>query len=329
MEPSKPQNVKKNNLSLLTHLIKDHGPVSKKELSNLSGLSVVTINKLIPDLLKESIVFPFSTDVITGGRHAVSYVFNEKKKLLLVIKMVETDRTLYFYYYLCDLNGKVIKEKELSAKDLEWSDFLATIDAWKKIYPEIKEIVLGIPGVETSGVLKLVDYPMLKNRAVQQELMDKFKCHVQVENDVNAAILGYAMNQEKNKIISGIYYPLSFPPGGGVSINQKLLKGQNNFVGEVADFPLVADWSKKNLADVDLKKHIYEVLQIFMSTYDPHEVVIYAAVERISMNLIDVISKQLIAAYPALNTPKIVLSRKFNTDYLTGLISLGMNELND
>lgn len=329
MEPSKPQNVKQNNLYFLSQLVKQYGPVSKKDLANLSGLSVVTINKLIPNLLEQQIIFPFSTDVITGGRHAVSYVFNERRKLLLVIKMVEKNLNLHFYYYLCDLNGTIIKEKELSSQALEWPEFLTTIDAWKKIYPEIEAIVLGVPGVETSGVLKLVDEPMLKNRAVQQELSETFKCSVQVENDVNAAILGYAMAQEKEKIISGIYYPLNFPPGGGVSIYQELLKGQNNFVGEVASFPLMVDWSKEKLSNVDLKKHLYEVLQIFMSSYDPHEIVIYALEEKVSDKMVDGAKQRLRKDYPTLNLPKLVLSRNFNDDYLKGLISLGMKELND
>lgn len=66
-----------------------------------------------------------------------------------------------------------------------------------------------------------------------------------------------------------------------------------------------------------------------MSSYDPHEIVIYSLEEKVSDKMVDGAKQRLRKDYPTLNLPKLVLSRNFNDDYLKGLISLGMKELND
>lgn len=328
MKASNPQSVKQSNLLYLIELIKGNGPISKRELAELSGLSVVTINKLIPDLLEKELVLPFSDEVVTGGRHAMSYVFNFKKFYSLIIKMVEKNNQMYFFFYLCDLKGKIIEEKEISGEDLQWSNFLTIIDAWKKVYPAIQSIVLGIPGVEMNGTIKLVDYPMLQGRKLKEELANHFNCKIQIENDVNAAILGYFSQQNMDQIIAGIYYPIGFPPGGGVAIRQKIIKGKNNYVGEVASLPLSVDWQSVVISKVNLKEHLREISQTFISLYDPHEIIVYVADDRLSLADVNEINLELKNLFPILELPQIKLSKSFNTDYLLGLISLGVADLN-
>ncbi|MGX7025776.1 ROK family protein [Vagococcus hydrophili] len=328
MKSSKPQMVKQNNLAYLTQLVKNNAPLSKRELADLSKLSVVTINKLIPELLEKKMIYPYSNEVVTGGRHAVSYRFNEQKNTFLVIKIVENRNELSFFFYLCDLVGKIIKEEELPIADLSWEDFVEVIGEWKRDYPEINSIVLGIPGVEMNGIVKVVDHPMLQGKSVQEELTEKFDCQVTLENDVNAAVLGYAMREPKEKIISGIYYPVEFPPGGGVSIYQKILKGRNNFVGEVSVLPLEVDWSKENILKVDLTKHLLDMMEVFISLYDPHEVVVYGTDERINEEVIHEVGKKIVTKFPLIELPTIHLSRYFKEDYLAGLIQIGLEETN-
>ena len=328
MKASNPQKVKQSNLLYLINLIKEEGPVSKRELADLSGLSVVTINKLIPDLLDKGLALPFSDEVVTGGRHAMNYVFNFKKYHSLIIKMVEKKNQMYFFFYLCDLKGEIIEEKEISGEGLEWLEFLRIIDAWKKVYPSIESIVLGIPGVELDGIVKLVDFPMLQGKEIRAELRSRFNCAIQIENDVNAAILGYSSQRPKEHIVTGIYYPVGFPPGGGVSFNQKILKGKNHFIGEVATLPLSVDWQTVDLSKVDLKKHLKEICQSFIALYDPHEIVVYLSDDRLNKAHIDELTRELQELYPLLALPEIKRSKQFNQDYVLGLISLGMTDLN-
>ncbi len=327
MKASNPQKVKKNNLLFLMTLIKEYGPLSKRELSEKSGLSVVTINKLIPDLLDKKLIEPYSTDVVTGGRYAVSYIFNNKKFYSLIIKVVENKNDMYFYFYLCDLSGNIIEEKELSGNQLEWSELLTVIDSWKKVYPEIKTIILGIPGVEKSGIITLVDYPMLQGKKIKKELEERFDCFVQIENDVNAAVLGFSNQEKSDLIIAGIYYPIGFPPGGGVTIHQRLLKGHNNFVGEVALLPLEVDWTK-DIRQVNVKKHLLDVSKTFISLYDPHKIVVYLSEERLQEKEIQQIYEELEQYFPLLDLPELIIKKEFNQDYFLGLNQLGIERSN-
>lgn len=328
MKASNPQRVRKDNLFFLMSLIREYGPLSKRELSEKSGLSVVTINKLIPELLSKELIEPYSTDVVTGGRYAISYTFNQNKCHSLIIKMVEKEKEMFFYFYVCDLLGEIIEEKEISGENLEWLDILSFIESFKKEYPKIKAMVLGIPGVEKSGVITLADYPVLQGKNIKDELEERFDCIVLVENDVNAAILGFSKKEEAHLIIAGIYYPVGFPPGGGVSIGQKLLKGRNNFVGEVAMLPLNVDWSEKNIPHVDLKNHFLDIAKTFISLYDPHQIVVYLSKSRLTKQQLTDIKQALEVAFPLLKLPEIVISEKFNHYYFLGLESLGLEALN-
>lgn len=327
MKASNPQKVKKNNLVYLMTLIRELGPLSKRELSEKSGLSVVTINKLIPELIDRELIKPYSREVITGGRFASSYSFNEKKFYSLIIKLIEKDNQMSFYFYLCDLSGTIWKKKELNGYQLEWTDLLATIDVWQKLYPNIKSIVLGIPGVENSGIVTLVDYPMLRGKNIKKELENRYECLIQIENDVNAAILGFSTKEATNLIIAGIYYPIGFPPGGGVTIHQKLLKGNNNYAGEVASLPLAVNWSTVNINQLDLKEHFLDIVKVYISLYDPHKIVAYVSKNR--LNEEQEIIKLLKKDFPLIQLPEIIFTETFEEDYLLGLITLGLKQLNE
>lgn len=226
------------------------------------------------------------------------------------------------------LSGEIIREKAISGKNLEWSDILKMIENFKKEFPKIKSIVLGIPGVEKSGVITSVDYSLLQGINIKEELEETFDCIVLVENDVNAAILGFSKKEEKHLIIAGIYYPIGFPPGGGVTICQKLLKGRNHFVGEVASLPLNVDWSAENIPHVNLETHLLDIVKSFISLYDPHQIVVYVSEQRVTKNQLTNIYHQLESAFPLLNLPEIVISQDFNSDYFLGLESLGLEKLN-
>ena len=77
----------------LIELLKQNAaPMTKRQLSEQSHLSVVTINKLIPDLVQSNTFVELDTPFETGGRRAIAYKFNERRKLFLIHQFLEQEK---------------------------------------------------------------------------------------------------------------------------------------------------------------------------------------------------------------------------------------------
>lgn len=109
MKAYKPNNIKTHNQDLLIRLLKQNATsMTKRQLSEQSQLSVVTINKLIPDIVQQNIFVELDTPIETGGRHAIAYKFNERRKLFLINQFIEEEKKMVVNFYVVDLLGNII-----------------------------------------------------------------------------------------------------------------------------------------------------------------------------------------------------------------------------
>lgn len=312
-------------MTFLTQIIKNQGPLSKGELAKLSGLSVVTMNKLIPELVASEVVQEFSDSVVTGGRHAVSYEYNAQYQLLLVIQLIEKNQQIVFNFYISDLYGTILRQEESSDLAFSWVELKEKIQKFLIEEPKIKGISIGIPGVEVEGILKMSDHPQLIGVHLRKEIALEFQLPVTIENDINAAVLGYAAKQDgKNESIVGIYYPRDFPPGSGIWLNGQIVRGRNGFAGEIKYLPLTAKWHEVPVSEIDLAKNMSEVIQTIISMYDPNEIVIYTESKRLLKEDRVFIEASLFAKFSTIKLPKLVSSASFDQDYLHGLLVQGI-----
>lgn len=325
MEIIKPQKIRAQNLAFLTNLIQEHGPLSQRELAEISGLSVVTISKIMPELLIREIIKEESVSVVTGGRRAVSYQFNAAQRLLLVGQLIEQAGEFIFNFYICDLEGKALFQEEKKGSSLSWIGLKEYFKELIRNYPKISGIILGIPGVELDGSLKMLDYPPLLYVNVRSELLQEFQLPVAIENDINLAALGYteAQGNQEDAVI-GIYYPKDFPPGAGIVLNGKILKGRNGFAGEIQYLPLGAKWESQPLEKVDLVVNLSEVVQSLISLYDPREILVYTRDNRITEIDLASVQQKMAELFPLLVLPKLSLSNDFADNYFKGLVSQGL-----
>lgn len=327
MKASKPQTVRHDNLAFLTKVIKDQGPLSQREIADFTELSVVTINKLIPELLEKKIIQEASDSVVTGGRRAIAYTFNAEHRLLLGIQLIEENQQFFINFYICDLYGAIISQKKQLGSSLSWIGIKAIIQQFITDYPHVAAIVLGIPGVEKNGVSSMVDYPPLMNVNLRGEMVAEFGLPVIIENDINAAVFGCATYEgAAGDTLIGLYYPSEFPPGAGIYLNGKIIKGRNGFAGEVKFLPLPAfsQWNQVPVKTIDVKSNIADVIQSMICLYDPDEIVIYTNNQNITEENLKGIMVNLTKSLPQLDMPSCRLSSGFDRDYLRGLIAQGI-----
>ena len=137
---------KEINLNKLRNAFKLKKIASKPQLSELTGLSVVTINSLVNILVENGEVIE---DVIlpsNGGRPATAYRFNSEFSLVLVIYMYEQRGEDTTFICVSNLYGEILEKIERTMIKIENNSFDSLIEKMLIKYPNIKVISFGMPG---------------------------------------------------------------------------------------------------------------------------------------------------------------------------------------
>jgi len=133
-----------------THLaiaVGDQADVDRyAQLADASQLSVVTINKLLPELIEKQLLLTTDQPQRTGGRQAAAYQYNAQRTLLLIIQFIEEDQQIVIRFSVVDLVGNILHHEQSAEGRLP--QFLQVIRQIKQEYPKISLAVVGIPGVE-------------------------------------------------------------------------------------------------------------------------------------------------------------------------------------
>ena len=318
MKAYKQQDIRSHNLQLLKNILRRHvQAMTKKQLADASALSVVTINKLMPALVEAQDVLALEIPQKTGGRFAQMYQFNAEKALLLVLQFIEQDSAMIVRSVVVDLLGKPIFKQEQPVSSVP--QFLTEAAKLVKQFPQIAQTIVGIPGAEVDGRLKIMDVDAFRDVALSDLLASELGHPVSIENDINAATLGYA--RASQQIVAGVYFPEAFPPGSALVVNQQIFKGRNQLSGEI-----------KHLAQFSLEVMAFqEVVQMasqaIVAMYDPEEVVCYLNPQLQTRVDKAALQANLANVFPYGVLPEIIFSAHFETDYLAGLIKLGLNQI--
>lgn len=323
MKAFKQQSIKKNNQDFLLSLLKKNKTaMTKKDLSEQSKLSVVTINKLIPDLVDSQKILPLETPLETGGRRAIAYKFNEQLKLFLVTQFIEIDKEFVTNFFIIDLFGQILAKEQISTISL--SQFIEKLTSIKINYPAIQFVITGIPGVEVNHSLKIMDYPPFRNIDLSQEITNHIQIESIIENDINAATLGFA--KEADAILSGVYFPIAFPPGAALVLNQQIFHGFNNLSGEIQHLPTLKNRIYP-LQSGERQATMLETLQSLIASYDPQKIIAFFPdswnKQIHKEQLIDSLKETF--NYNVL--PEIIFAQDFSAYYLAGLIKLGLQNI--
>lgn len=324
MKSYQPKSIKEHNQQLLIKLLKEkQDALTKSQLAQEAGLSVVTINKLLPELVASNLITESEHLVQTGGRQATAYQFNAFHELLLIIQFIELEQKMVLKFYLVDLLGRVMLHEQLSNITLD--NFRTKLKELNKRYPEIQLIVTGIPGVEINEKLKIMDFRPFKDLALHTEITQIIPVHTIIENDINATTFGFATGIE-NKVIAGIYFPENFPPGAALVIHNKLFHGSNHLSGEIKHLPNLSEIAFP-LSALQAKEVVTTAVQAVIAMYDPHEIILFIPKEWYSFIHKDAMTKHLANVFSYGVSPSLHFSRKFDALYLDGLIKIGLQHL--
>lgn len=292
------------------------------ELRQKTGLSAVTVGHLLKEFLKEGEVREGATEPSAGGRPARRYHYNPDHTQILVLYTYEEDRQDRLYARVVNRYGETVDGEEVKVEAPSLASFEAVIDRMLPRHPNIKALRFGMPGVEHEGRITVHDYPGIKGTPFAGHFEERYGLPVGVENDVNAAVLGYGtrwgMKGGEGALVY-LYLPEKVPLGAGVLIRGEPYHGRLGMAGEMARMwkPL-KDPRKRYLS-------IGPLLHALISILDPEHIVIHAPT--MPAEGLEVLRLQLDRTLGAGEIPPVVRSHSFHEDFEEGLIAGALSTL--
>jgi hypothetical protein len=306
---------------------------TKVELSDKLGISFPTISKFLTQMEKAGELILVGLDDSSGGRRAKRYAYNPEYMSGLALFLEKTET----HYIVFNCFGEVKAEGKTASALLDVDLKLLTncIDELIEKYPKIKSISVGVPGsVEYGRIIYIPDYEYLQNFDLKGYLEKRFSIPVVIENDMNAAVLGYHSRKEFKSNKSLIYlYSGQNGPGAGIMVNGVIVRGRTNFSGEVSFVP---QYDKRNFGQAlkngkQYKEGKGEFNQIdavsrlvasFVAIINPHTIIF--SDDEVNPVIMEQILKQSSKYIPAEHLPDFTKS-DWEQDYLLGLQSLGLD----
>ncbi|TYP78224.1 ROK family transcriptional regulator [Paenibacillus methanolicus] len=215
------------------------GSATKAELSQRLGISFPTISKFLAQMELNGEIRCSGEDDSSGGRRAKRYAYDPEYMLGLAIFVEKTETN----YTIFDCVGDIKEQGTTPGVLLENSQLLADhIEALIEKYPKLRSIAIGVPGAVNNGrIIFIPPYPQFHDYDLKGTFESRFQIPVVVENDMNAAVLGYASNMEiEDESLVYLYFGQN-GPGSGIMINGDVVRGSTFFSGEISLVPQYDD----------------------------------------------------------------------------------------
>jgi hypothetical protein len=329
-----PKSMKKVILRGIRTTLLELGSATKLELSHTLEISFPTISKFLAQMEKDGEIILVGLDDSSGGRRAKRYTYNPEHTLGLAIFLERTETN----YTIFNCVGEVKEQGEAPSVLIDDGLNLLTkfIENIMTKYPKISSIAIGVPGsVENGRIFHIPGYEQFQNFDLKGYYEDHFSIPVVVENDMNAAVLGYHTNWGIKENQSLIYlYSGQNGPGAGIMINGDVVRGSTFFSGEVSFVPQYDDrnfrqalekgsGSKKLTICEDYEiDAISRLVASFVAIINPHSIIFCNnEVEKAILDKIAIGSSKYI---PPEHLPELTIS-DWRQDYLFGLQSLGLD----
>ncbi len=235
---------------LILEAIRRKGPLSKTDISKLTGINPVTISNYIERFLERNLVLKKELDISRGGRRPLLLDLNPQAGYAIGVGI----NLFGVVGVVTDLEGKIVYSTKFEAERVSFKDVENFIEKIiEKIIEDnfqIKEKIKGI-GIGIGGVIDkeqgLIKWPEKKNQEyvyvpvpISLKSMErKWNLPVLIENDATAACFAeYWLGLPFG--IKNVIYMFS-GVGVGFILNGELYTGTTGCAGEVSVYNSLED----------------------------------------------------------------------------------------
>ncbi|MHC5229689.1 ROK family protein [Enterococcus sp. LJL99] len=317
--------IRENNLIKIKKLLFKKKDALTAELAKETGLSVVTVNSIVKQLVEESVVTEGELIKQPLGRPAISYSFNYDRKhyLLLSIQeeLTENGRKLIIISSITNLAGD---QKEQEKFDFAIPSLSLLISITKKLVATdyvFEKIGVSIPGKLFNGVIVSSWENLLTDWNIIDQLEQATGLTVVSQNDAHLLTIGYCVQQNfmSTDTVVGIFYPMESMPGITILSQGRLIEGAKNSAGEAKYLPFLLDKTSPK-TDRELAINLSKIIDIYNAVIAPNSFVISLNSPHLEILLetieqSDILNKQL-------NKPTILFPDEFQKTMWLGLFWL-------
>ncbi|MEK0314941.1 ROK family transcriptional regulator [Cohnella sp. 56] len=308
-----------------------HGGMTKVELSRMLGISFPTISKFLGEMEREGELVPARLDESSGGRRAQRYAYDPAHMLGLAIFLEKTETRFVIF----DCKGEALEAGQ--APTVLGDDvhiLTAFIEQLVERHPKIRSVAVGVPGAVNNGrIIYIPSYETYHDFDLKGCLEARLGIPVVVENDMNAAVLGY--NDKKGGLLSPslVYLYLGQNgPGAGILVGGDIVRGSTFFAGEVSFLPQYdaqnfgqalnrSDAGGADRLDEAGIDAVSRMVAACAAILNPHAVVFCR--DEVGEAMLERIAERSAAYIPAAHLPSLAAS-DWQQDYLDGLRYLGL-----
>ena len=243
-----PQSMKDLNKNLVENYLRQNSSATKPQIASSTGISLVTVTKLVNDLITEQTVIPCGINESTGGRKAQTFCINPSCCSIGIYYMKG-----YLCGFVCDAIGTILSQQQFRITESDarsiFMQFCHMIDTLitENNMKKISMIGIGIPGIVDHDVFfGVFSLPALNGYPLVAQLEEKYNTCVLADNDLNFAAIGFydSRNNPDTKNVMLIY--MQEGVGAGIILNGSLFRGQSSFAGELGYLPISIDFGAEN-----------------------------------------------------------------------------------
>lgn len=272
--------IKKINLNLVRKQMLSLRAATKQQLSNLTGLSLMTVSSIIAEMTDSGEVVEGNSIPSNGGRPTAEFCYNGELNHAVIFLGYQKDSRNFIRMRVINLFGDCVYAEEKYFDTVFCNSFDEMLDRAFALFAKIAFIGFGLPGEEENGIVTINDYPQLVGKEFAKRYREAYNVPVLLVNDVNATVFGYYERNCKSHpfgdALVGLYFPRLRNPGMGLVIGGEIYCGKQNFAGEVGHLPIGIGWDH---LDYKKKPAVYDaisrLLSVVICTVAPEKLVLY------------------------------------------------------
>lgn len=238
--------IKAMNRNLILNIIRQNGPLSRTQLTEVSGLSVGAVSQIITDLIENHWILEVGEGDYTGGRRQVLLHLNPSAGYAIGLKLMENR----IVCTVIDFEGRTVHYQQHAfpgsdstpeAAVRELANIIGlTLNEIGLAHSQIFGVGIGLAGVvySHSGMIRYSPFFGWRNVPLAALLSEQIGLPVYVENDVNTLTLSehlFGAGRHQNHFI---VVTVGRGIGMGIVINGQIYRGGNGGAGEIGHIVL-------------------------------------------------------------------------------------------